>query len=298
MKIWICGHEGMLGQHFLAHVQEKQIPFVVSDRDAVDITNLSQVLDFMQKHTISHIVNCAAYTAVEQAEKEPLTAYATNANGPKHLATAAKKSGAYLLHFSTDYVFDGKASSPYRETDFCNPLNIYGISKRAGEIKLLDTYDKSCVIRTSWLFGGKKSHFVQKVLQLLQERQELSFVDDQIGCPTYCVDLAEAALILLLRGETGLFHFANQGETSWFLFAKEIQAEALNLGWHFQCTSLKPIPSSHYPAQAKRPVYSCLDTTKIEKILKTPPRNWKEALSNDLQKISTNFSIKNEVCLR
>lgn len=283
MKIWICGHQGMLGQHCVAHMQKRQLPFVVSDRDTVDITQASQVLDFMQTHSISHILNCAAYTAVDLAETEPLAAYAINAMGPKHLSSAAKQCDAYLLHFSTDYVFDGKAASPYKETDFCHPLNVYGTTKRAGEIKLFDTHQKSCVVRTSWLFGGKKSDFVQKVLQLLQERKELSFVDDQVGCPTYSADLAEVAVALLLQEKTGFFHFANQGKTSWFTFAQEIYSQALQLGWRFRCDSLQPIPSTEYPSPATRPKYSCLDTSKIQQALQISPRPWKEALADYLK---------------
>lgn len=298
MKIWICGHEGMLGQQCLAQAQERQIPFVVSDKSTVDITNRSQVLNFMRKHPVTHILNCAAYTAVDQAEKEPLAAYAINATGPKNLASAAKKYGAYLLHFSTDYVFDGKTSSPYRESSPCNPVNAYGVSKRAGEIQLLDTHAKSCVVRTSWLFGEKKHHFVQKVLQLLQEKEELSFIDDQVGRPTYCTDLAEAAFVLLLQGRTGLFHFANQGHTSWFAFTQEIQMQALRLGWHFRCRSLQPISSAQYPSPATRPSYSCLDTTKIEQVLQKPPRTWQKALAHYLQGVKSPLFLQKEAHVR
>ena len=297
MKIWICGSQGMLGQHCLALLQKKQVPYVTSDVDTVDITDLSQVLDFMQKHAVSHILNCAAYTSVDQAESEACRAYAVNAKGPKQLAVAAKKSGAYLLHFSTDYVFDGKSSHPYKEADSCNPINAYGISKRAGEIKILDTHTKSCIIRTSWLFGGNQAHFVEKMLRLLQERDTLSVVQDQIGSPTYCVDLAEAAYTLLLQERTGFFHFSNQGTTSWFAFAKEIFDQARALGWHFRCQSLQPILTSQYPTPAQRPSYSCLDTSKIAHILKTPLRSWKEALADYLNGHESMLPLHTKACV-
>lgn len=275
-KVWICGASGMLGSHFKRLLSERQIPFVANDSKTIDITNLDSVSEFVRVQKISHIINCAAYTEVDKAEAEQKQAYLVNAVGPHHLGIAGRRHGARVLHFSSDYVFDGKERAPYSEDHYCTPIGAYGMSKLAGEIKLLDEHSHSCIIRTSWLFGFPGKNFVETMLRLMNEKEELRIVYDQVGRPTYCQDLAEIALELL--DEEGVFHFANAFETSWFQFAKEIHRQAKELGFPLKMKTLEPIPSHEYPTIAKRPAYSTLSTKKIEHYFGRVPRPWQEAL--------------------
>lgn len=279
-KIWICGSSGMLGSHFKRLLDQRRLPFVANDFQEIDITDLDKVSDFVRLQRITHIINCAAYTQVDKAEAEQKQAYLVNAVGPHYLGIAGRRHGARVLHFSTDYVFDGKGRTPYTEDHYCTPLGAYGMSKLAGEIKLLDEHKHSCVIRTSWLFGFPGKNFVETMLRLMSEKDQLRVVDDQIGRPTYCQDLAESALELL--EEEGIFHFANAFETSWFQFAKEIQHQAKALNFPLKVQSIVPIMTHEYPTLAKRPGYSTLNTKKIEEHLGCAPRSWQEALHDYL----------------
>lgn len=279
-KIWICGDSGMLGSHFKRLLAQKSIPFVANNSPRIDITDLDSVSDFVRIQKVSHIINCAAYTQVDKAEAEQKQAYLVNAVGPHHLGIAARRHGARVLHFSTDYVFDGKGRTPYSEEHYCTPMSAYGMSKLAGEVKLLDEHQYTCIIRTSWLFGIPGKNFVETMLQLMNEKEQLRIVYDQVGRPTYCQDLAETALELL--DEEGVFHFANAFETSWFQFAKEIHRQARELHFPLKVKDLEAIPSHEYPTVAKRPVYSTLSTKKIENYLGRSPRPWQEALRDYL----------------
>lgn len=279
-KVWISGASGMLGSHFRRLLTDRQIPFIANERKEMDITNLDAISDFIRIQQISHVINCAAYTHVDKAESEQKLAYLANAVGPHHLGIAGRRHGARVIHFSTDYVFDGKIRRPYAEDHFCTPVNSYGMSKLAGEIKLLDEHQHSCVIRTSWLFGVPGKNFVETMIRMMTEKEHLKIVSDQVGRPTYCQDLAEAALELLEAD--GVYHFANSFETSWFHFAKEIHLQAQELGFSLAVKTVEPISSKAYPTEAKRPEYSTLSTKKVEEHLKRPPRPWQEALRDYL----------------
>lgn len=279
-KIWVCGALGMLGSHFKRLLSQRHMTFVANGQEEIDITDLDQVADFVRIQKITHIINCAAYTQVDQAEIEQKQAYLINAVGPHYLGIAARRHGARVLHFSTDYVFDGKRRTPYLEDHYCTPIGAYGMSKLAGEIKLLDEHHHACVIRTSWLFGHPGKNFVNTMLQLMSEKEELRVVCDQIARPTYCQDLAETALDLL--DEEGFYHFANGFETNWFQFAKEIHRQAKELNFSLKLKHLEPISSSEYPTVAQRPAYSTLSTRKVEEHLGRTPRPWQEALQDHL----------------
>ena len=283
-KVWICGAAGMLGSHFTRLLTKRKIPFEATDYQQVDIRNLEAVSDFIRTQKISHVINCAAYTQVDKAEQELDQAYLVNAIGPYHLAVGSRRHGVErLVHFSTDYVFDGNGQRPYTEEHLCTPIGAYGMSKLAGEIKILDEYpEKSCIIRTSWLYGLPGKNFVETMLRLMQTKETLRVVADQIGRPTYCQDLAEATLHLL--NQEGIFHFANAFETSWYSFAKEIYEQAKEIGYSLKLQSLEAIPTKEYPTPAKRPAYSTLSTKKIEQVLGYAPRSWKEALKDYLTK--------------
>lgn len=279
-KIWICGASGMLGSHVERLCKERQELYIANDFKEIDITQVDVVSDFVREEKITHIINCAAYTQVDKAEEELEKAYRINALGPHHLGIAGRRHRARVVHFSTDYVFDGNSRKPYDEASFCAPIGAYGLSKFAGEMKLMEEHIDACIIRTSWLFGHPGKNFVQTMLQLMEQKNQLSVVADQFGRPTYCEDLAEVALELL--DEEGIFHFANSGETSWHLFAKEIYDQALIKGFPLKECKIDPVSTSHYPTVAKRPAYSVLNTKKIEDFLQHKPRHWKEALTDYL----------------
>lgn len=279
-KVWLCGSQGMLGSHFNRLLRERKMHFVGTTKDDVDITNLESTSDFVKEQRITHIINCAAYTQVDKAESEQREAYMVNAIGPYHLGVAGRKHRARVLHFSTDYVFDGKGKAPYKEIHNCSPINAYGISKLAGEMKLLEEHEHACVIRTSWLFGVPGKNFVETMVRLMREKEQLSIVYDQVGRPTYCQDLAEVALDLL--DEEGIFHFANTFQTSWFQYAQEIEQQARHLHFPLKVNAIEPISSREYPALAERPAYSTLNTHKIESLLGRKIRPWQEALHDYL----------------
>lgn len=280
MKIWICGAKGMLGSHFTRLLTKRKSDFIANDHLEIDITNQTMVSDFVRNEKITHIINCAAYTQVDKAEEEQVLAYQINAIGAQNLGIAARRYNARVVHFSTDYVFNGKADSPYLETDLCSPIGAYGISKLAGEIKLLNELNRACIIRTSWLFGFPGKNFIETMLKLMAEKETLRVVADQVGRPTYCQDLAEATLKLI--DEDGIFHFANSFETSWHGFAKEIHQQALAMGYPLKVQKIEPIKTVEYPTPAERPAYSTLSTAKIERLFGLTPRSWREALESYL----------------
>ncbi len=281
MKIWVPGAAGMLGKHLLDVLNEKQISHIGNDVLDVDIADLEAIREFVNQEKITHVINCAAYTQVDAAESEPELAKKINVTGSENLGLISKEFSLPIIHFSTDYIFDGAAKKPYKEEDSTSPLGIYGLSKWQGEKALLAHTPHACIIRTSWLFGLYGKNFVLTMLKLMQEKESLNIVSDQIGRPTYAHDLALAAVAML--NQTGVFHFANSGKTNWHDFAKEIYQYGLSLGYPFTLKTLTPITSVEYPTPAKRPLYSVLDTAKIEEELGQKPRTWKKALAEMLR---------------
>lgn len=257
---------------------------LVTDRE-LDVSDADQVMTYAATHRPRAILNGAAYTRVDDAEKNSEEAMRTNGVAVLHLARAARELGCPLIHFSTDYVFDGKAGSPYPEDAATAPASAYGKSKLLGEQHALEVLGgESCyVIRTSWLYGPKGANFVKTMLGLMREREELRVVEDQLGRPTYTDDLARASLDLVgLSGRrpapAGIYHFANAGETSWHGFAVRILAIARDLGFKLKTERVLPCSTADYPRPAPRPAYSVLDTTRIERALGRAPRAWPDAL--------------------
>ena len=270
MKVWVTGAAGMLGKEI---VSQLKTPHIGTDKKQGNITENHE--RFIVEHGITHIINCAAYTAVDPAESDRENAFLINAAGVHNLGRLSKKYQLPIIHFSTDYVFDGAKTSPYEENEPTNPLNVYGLSKRAGEKLLLEETPHACVIRTSWLFGPYGKNFVHTMLKLMQEKETLSVVSNQIGRPTYTKDLA--AFALQMFDQRGIYHFANSGETSWFSFASEIHNMA---SIPFKVKEITPTLS--YKTAAVNTPYSALSTQKIENQFHIKPRSWQNALKEYL----------------
>ena len=283
--IWIIGNKGMLGTE-LSHVFENnKIDFFGTDRE-VDITDRKALINFAGARSIDFIVNCAAYTAVDKAEDDEVSCRLLNVEGAANIALAAKSLNARLIHISTDYVFDGKGKMPYKEGDETCPTGVYGLSKRDGEISVLKENPDSYIIRTAWLYGKYGKNFVHTMLRLMNERDKIKVVNDQYGSPTWAFDFANVILILiktLNKGQTvpfGIYHYTNEGNITWFDFAKEIYKQGRESGHLKKECKIKPCTSAEYQTRASRPVYSVLDKTKIKKSLNIKIPDWDTSLNN------------------
>jgi dTDP-4-dehydrorhamnose reductase len=278
-NILITGAGGQLGSEFryLAEPPKKTVfNFIFVTHKELDIQNNQKVAEFCTKNKINTIVNCAAYTAVDKAEQEPNQADAINHLAVKSLANIAKSQNIKLIHISTDYVFDGTAHKPYKESDSTNPQSVYGKTKLDGERALQAINPaNSIIIRTSWVYSESSNNFVKTMLRIGTERDELNVVCDQIGTPTNARDLAKAILEIipqLTNDNVEIYHYSNAGVCSWYDFAQAI-FEINNI----KC-QVKPIPSEAYPAPAKRPYYSVIDKGKIVKKFDLDINHWRTSL--------------------
>jgi len=262
-KILITGTNGQLGRCLQA-VSEKypNYDFYFKNSKQLDITRKEQIDILFAQEKFDFCVNCAAYTAVDKAESDQENAFLVNAEAVKYLAETCKANNTTLIHISTDFVFDGTKGTPYTEDDLPNPINVYGASKLKGEQYIQEILNNYFIIRTSWVYSEYGHNFVKTMLRLGTKRDEISVVNDQIGSPTYAGDLAKAIMEIISAKTTsfGLYHYTNEGTTSWYDFAKTI----------FEIKEIKikvnPISSNNYTTQAKRPMYSVLDKTKIKQV--------------------------------
>jgi len=294
MKILLTGINGQLGsqlQPLLIKVGEV-MGVGRNNLDLADPNAISKLIDQVKPELI---INAAAYTAVDKSEKEPELAHAVNSIAPGIMAKEAKKLGATLIHISTDYVFDGSQSTPYIETDPTNPLGIYGQSKLAGEEAIRETEANHIIIRTAWVYGAYgKGNFVKTMLRVGKDREELRVVYDQVGCPTWTGDLAEAIAQIIpnLNSETyGTYHYTNSGAISWYDFAIAIFEEGRQLGFPLQVKQVVPITTAEYPTPAKRPAFSVLNSGKISKVLGTYCPYWRYSLKQMLKQLAALSSM-------
>jgi dTDP-4-dehydrorhamnose reductase len=274
MKAIIIGGTGLLGK---ALTQEWSGDEVVGlgSRD-VDIRDVDQVRKVVERYRPDWIVLAAAYTNVDDCESHPELAFAVNRDGAVNVAQAAKRTGAKLLFLSSDYVFDGKKTSPYEAEDARNPQSVYGRSKAEAEVRLLEMLPECCIARTSWLFGTGGKCFPDTILKLAASRLALDVVDDQRGCPTYGVDLSRAIVKLCRSNASGIVHVTNAGECSWFEFAREI-VKSGGLG-----TEVRPVSSQQMARPAPRPAYSVLSSKSLRQYGVTVPA-WQDALQRYLR---------------
>ncbi|MEG4083963.1 dTDP-4-dehydrorhamnose reductase [Microcoleus sp. POL10_C6] len=281
MKILLAGGSGQLAQE-LQPILLSLGEVIALDRTRLDLSQPESIRQAMAEIQPDLVINSGAYTAVDKAESEPELAYAVNAIAPGIFAEECEKLGAILMHFSTDYVFDGSQGSAYLETDSTNPLGTYGKSKLVGEAAIRKAGNRHIIIRTAWVYGnGGKGNFVKTMLRLGKEREEIRVVADQIGSPTWTGDLGAATsqIIPLLGPETfGTYQYTNSGVCSWYDFAIAIFEEAAQLGLPLKVQRVIPITTAEYPTPAKRPAFSVLSTVKISALLGTYPPHWRQGL--------------------
>lgn len=272
MKVLITGAKGQLGFEFCKLFTEKNIAYVATDYAELDITNKQIVDVFIASNDFTHVINCAAYNDVDGAEKDSDNCFLLNALAPEYLAMAAKRNGAIFVTYSTDFVFDGNTTTPYTEKDIPNPLSTYAKSKRQGEVRVLECYEKSLVIRTSWLFGIAGKNFNTQVLGWASNKTELKIVDDQLSAPTYARDLAYFTWLLLQKNVYGLYHISNSGIASKF---DQAQYLLQKVGWEGTLVRAK---SHEFILAAQRPAFSKLDSSKVENIVGEKIPSWQSGI--------------------
>lgn len=283
MKVVVTGMGGQLALEFKA-LKGLDSNWTFLSKNELDITNRILVLSYFKSISCDLIINCAAYTSVDNAEENKELAFKVNAEGTKNLLDSCELIGSKFIHYSTDYVFDGNSKIPYNELDPSNPYSLYGLSKCKGEKYILENKKiKSIILRTSWLYSSYGKNFVKTMIKLGREKNKIGIVADQFGSPTYANDLAKDTLKILsddnyqwINGD--IFHYSNNGFCTWFDFAKKIFEYSNNDVY------IKPLSSKEYPAKVLRPKYSLLDKTKFERTFNIKIRDWEISLSEMLKK--------------
>ena len=284
MKILITGSNGQLGNEIRVLAEEYPgFDFIYTDIDELDITDPLKVDAFFKSNQPRAVINCAAYTSVDKAESDETKAHLINAAAVENLSRSAAKTGALIVHISTDYVFDGIAHLPYNETDATSPQSAYGRTKLAGEEAVLQFATKGIIFRTSWLYSAFGNNFVKTMIKYGKERDELKVVFDQVGTPTYARDLAKAILdiipLALQKQGTELFHYSNEGVASWYDFAQTVMAVC-----GINC-EIKPILTREYPLPAQRPCFSVLNKSKIKETYKIRIPYWSDSVKHCIHRL-------------
>ncbi len=283
MNILVIGSSGQLGWEVVKQGQNRSFNVLGVSTPQMDITNSSQIENIFSAYQPSLVINAAAYTNVDRAESEDKLAFAINSDGPENLAKSCAKTDTPLIHISTDYVFDGKKKSSYRETDPISPLGIYGRSKAEGEQKVRSHLKQHMILRTSWLYGVHGHNFVKTMLKLGREKETLKVVTDQYGSPTCAADLAAVVLTIgeRIRNNSnirwGTYHYCGKGVTSWYGFAEAI-FEFARLYGSITLTRIEPIITAEYPTRTERPSFSALDCSLIQKQFNIKPKPWRQSL--------------------
>lgn len=289
--IWLIGNKGMLGYAVERLLREYKLNYLASDKE-VDICDYRALEDYGRNKKIDWIINCSGYTQVDKAEEEKEMAFKINRDGVRNIARVALERQAKLVHISTDYVFSGEKEGflGYTEDDEPDPINIYGESKLAGEKEIIGVLKEYFIIRTAWLYGLKGNNFIDTILRLCKEREEIKVVDDQFGSPTYALDLAEVILKIIKKNSSGywIYNFTNEGFTNWYGFARAIydKAKGLSLLGDNRRVEIRGIKTEDYPTVARRPRYSILSKDKIKREFNLKIRDWEEALGDFLNILS------------
>ena len=282
MNILVTGCNGQLGNEIqLLEKGNGKHVFFNTDVNELDITDENAINAFVDANNIDGIINCAAYTAVDKAESNEALCHTLNATAPGYLAAAMGKRGGWMVQVSTDYVFDGTKHTPYSETDPTCPDSVYGRTKLEGEQLVRQHCERAMIVRTAWLYSIFGNNFVKTMIRLGKEKTELGVIFDQIGTPTYARDLAVAIMTAVEKGIIpGIYHFSNEGVTSWYDFTKVIHRIAGISGCH-----VRPIHTEEYPTPARRPHYSVLDKTKIKATYNIEVPYWEESLAECISKL-------------
>ena len=292
MRLLLLGGTGQVGEEFRALPTPKDVQVLAPSRAELDLQDPRAIAQLISAESWSAVINVAAYTDVDRAESEEAVAFAVNAEAPARLATETGRHGIPLIHISTDYVFDGRKGTPYVEEDEPAPLNAYGRSKLAGELGIRAGNRRHVILRSSWIYSPYRKNFVRTILRLAAERDNLTIVADQRGCPTAARDIAQACLAIALRCASerdqlpyGTYHFAGAGEATWFEFARAIvDLAADRLGRKPQVV---PIGTADYPTPALRPADSRLDCSAIVRAFGITPRPWRESLADTIDRLLT-----------
>lgn len=285
MKVLITGAGGQVGRALL-RAAPANVEVVACAHAQLNIGDEAQVRSCVRLHAPDVIVNAAAYTAVDRAESEPAIARRINANGPRYLAAAAREGGLRLVHISTDFVFDGAASSPYKPTAATNPLSVYGLTKLEGERAVLNLHaERSVIVRTAWVYAAAGRNFVLTMLRAMRANVSIRVIADQVGSPTAAQSLAQALWRIVATPEaTGIHHWTDAGVASWYDFAVAIAEEAAALSLIRADVNVTPIATHEYPSAARRPPYSVLDTTSLQ-AFGIAPVHWRKRLRSVLEEI-------------
>ena len=286
--ILVTGANGQLGKELRAIAAVyPDYTFLFTDKEQLPIDNIEILRSYFSAQPIHYCINCAAYTAVDKAETEKESAFAINATAVGNIAAICKEFNTQLIHISTDYVFDGTGKQPYKETNTTNPVNVYGQSKLQGEQLALQNNPSTIIIRTSWVFSSFGNNFVKTMLRLMKERESINVVDDQLGCPTYAADLADAIMQIVKstfknknsekNSACQIFNYCNEGIINWYQFALAIKELTQS-----NCI-VNPIPTTQYPTPARRAAYTALDTTLIKDTFDITIPRWKESLRKCLE---------------